>query len=475
MFAPKAEKSAKRRLLTDAELRALGPGETATESLPGRGTGSIYFERRASGVLEGYYRRRDAGKAQKLKLGAYRTTHRATGLTLTEMREKARELARIAADHGDVKAYMSVQRAQAEALELARQRQCSEAERLSNLEAARGSLADLFRDYIDNRRGAVRESQIIELERVLRVELEGAQPTIAAMKARDVRADHLRSILLPIWDRGSKGMADKMRAYLHAAFQYGLAAEHSLARTSRKSFALELNPAAMLPKEHKPLPGKRALSDTELELFWRTVTNTEGIGPIMARLLQFVIATGGQRIDQIAREPWSSYDLKARTLRLIDAKGRGGLRREHLVPLTDRALAILNEVAQLNHSYEWPWTTTGKKPVATSSPVHAVADWLRSKHALLGGAGNDAVRVPHFTPRDLRRTCTQLMQRHRVEDRLSDLLQSHGQVGVVGQHYRNNPEAYLPEKWRAIDAFDRALTKVLKSRHTLLNVVQLVR
>lgn len=465
---PKA--SSRRRLLTDAELKAMSAGETATESLPGRGSGSIYFERRASGAIEAYYRRRDGGKAQKSKLGVYRLTHRSVGLTLAELRDKARDLARIAAEHGDVKAYLAEQDAQAEIQKAERQRLLAEAERRQQIEVARGSLADLFRDYIDSRRGAVRDSQITELERVLRVELEEKNPVVAEMKARDVRPDHIRSILLPIWDRGSKGMADKVRAYLHAAFQYGLTAEHSLARTSRKSFALEMNPAAMLPKEHKSQPGRRALTDPELRQFWQTITETEGVGPIMARLFQFVIATGGQRIDQIAREPWASYDLEARTLRLIDAKGRGGVRREHLVPLTDRALAILAEVHRVNGNSAWPWTTTGKKPITVTSPVHAVADWLRSKHAAI-----NEQRIPHFTPRDLRRTCTQLMQRHGVDDRLSDLLQSHGQTGVVGQHYRNSPEAYLPEKRRAIDAFEGALSEVLAGRVAPSKVVPLER
>ncbi|GAB3376303.1 site-specific integrase [Azotobacter armeniacus] len=67
-----------------------------------------------------------------------------------------------------------------------------------------------------------------------------------------------------------------------------------------------------------------------------------------------------------------------------------------------------------------------------------------------------------FSPRDLRRTCAQLMQRHGVSNDLSDLLQAHGQTGVVGKHYRNNPEAALPEKRRAIELFDKALAMVLR-------------
>ncbi|MNT95678.1 hypothetical protein D3C72_2376010 [compost metagenome] len=56
------------------------------------------------------------------------------------------------------------------------------------------------------------------------------------------------------------------------------------------------------------------------------------------------------------------------------------------------------------------------------------------------------------------------MQRNGVEDRLSDLLQSHGVSGVVADHYRNNPAAYLPEKLKAVELFDNALEKILYAK-----------
>jgi integrase len=432
-----------------------GPGKL-TESLPGRGAGALVFKRQSESPPTAFYRFRRDGKDVLVKIGVFQIGTRSAGLTLPQIRERAWELAKVATEHGDVKAHLAFLERKAEVEKQAGVEALAEKACIQSIEAARGSLSDLFRDYIDSRRGAVRESQVAELERVLRVELEEANPGVADMKARDVRPGHIRQILLPIWDRGSKGMADKVRAYLHAAYQYGLTAEHSLSRTSRKSFALELNPVALLPKEHKSIAQTRVLSDAELKHFWQTITQTDEVGPVMGRLLKFVIATGGQRIDQVSREPWTSYDSEKRTIRLIDAKGRGGVRRVHLIPLSDRAIELIDEVEPLTGRHDFIWTTTGKKPIATTSPSHAVRDWLGSKHGKINGE-----QIPHFTPRDLRRTCAQLMQRHGVENQVSDLLQSHGQTGVVGQHYRNNPEAYLPEKLKAMAGFDAALRAVL--------------
>lgn len=70
-------------------------------------------------------------------------------------------------------------------------------------------------------------------------------------------------------------------------------------------------------------------------------------------------------------------------------------------------------------------------------------------------------RVEPFTPRDLRRTAKQIMQRAGIEPHLRDLLQDHNQSGIANKHYANNPDAALPDKWRAIAAYDQALAIIL--------------
>ncbi|WP_349568449.1 tyrosine-type recombinase/integrase [Azotobacter salinestris] len=450
---------ARRTLMTEMEAYAVRTRKS--EPVGSRGKGTLLLERKASGAIMAYYRERTPTSDSRLPLGTLARKPRPSTdeRTLSELRAEALRVATAVAEAGSLAYYLEQKAAAAESVAAEQ----VERQRLAEIEASRGTFADLFRDYIDSRRGKVREDQIAEFERILRVELEGKFPSILALKARDVRPDHIRQLLEPIWERDAKRQASKVRSFLRAAFQFGLTAEHSLGRTSRKTFSLSANPvdAVLVPDESKP--GIRSLSDAELRQFWSTIESTEGVGPVMAQLFKFVIATGGQRIEQVAREPWSSYDLEARTLRLIDAKGRGGIRRDHLVPLTDRALAILAGVRRLNavlrtdgEVCKWPWTSTGQQPFVTTSFAHATADWCRSEHAFVGGEP-----VERFTPRDLRRTCAQLMQRYGIDDRLSDLLQSHGQTGIVGQHYRNNPEAYLPEKRRAIDLFDKALEKVL--------------
>ncbi|PYY69163.1 integrase [Pseudomonas jessenii] len=458
------------KTVNDQKVRGMTPDcSPLVESLPGRGTGALVFKRVNDGSPVCYYRYHLAGKQVLIKLGVYRRTAREVGFTLSELRDQAAALAQIAKAHGDVKAYLAKQEADAEASRIENERavdaerlkaeeEARERQHLAEIEASRGTFGELFLDYIESLREKATAGVVKELERLYQTNMVAPHPSIMAMKARDIRPDHILAILNPIWDRGAKIQARRMRSYLSAAFSHGLRAENSVGRSSAKSYNLESNPATVIAVEQASVPVTRALSDAELSKFWGTLETTEGVGPVMALLFKFVIATGGQRIFNICQTTWDDYDLEARTVSLIHRKGRGGqtMSRPHLVPLTERALAILERVKEINGCHPWPWTTTGKQHIVVSSPTHAVAKWLKSEHAVIDGK-----QTPSFSPRDLRRTCTQLMQRYGISDQLSDLLQAHGQTGVANKHYRNNPEAALPEKQRAIGLFEHALAKVL--------------
>lgn len=471
-MAESSGKASSRKFLTDVELKALKPGQTATDSLPGRGSGSILFDCRASGAVEAYYRRRDEGGQQKIKLGVFKKTPKSPGLSLTELREQAVRYAKIAAEHGDIKAYLARCAAEEEVEQAERQRQLHEQQRLAAIEASKGTLSELFRDYIeDRRRDGVSAAQIKEFERVLSKDLEGEKVVavskegqeerldIMNMKAKDVRPEHVNLLLKPIWGRGARRQAGKVRSFLVAAFNFGLKAEHHIDRSSTKSYGLQMNPADPVTVPNTSKPGERALTDKELRQFWHTITKVDSVGAIMARVFHFAFATAGQRPLQFIREPWTSYNFQKKYLKIIDSKGRGSKKRAHFVPLSRRALQVLEQVRALQPpGAVYPWSVGGQKPIHASSLSHAVSEWLATDHAKMNGQP-----IPKFSPRDIRRTCTQFMQRNGIKDFDSDALQSHGQTGVVVTHYRNNPEAKLPQMRPTMEAFDAALSRLLDS------------
>ena len=465
-------KTAARKHLTDIAIKALRPGKSATDPLPGRSSGSLLFKCRASGAVEAYYRSRDHGLDQLIKLGVYKKTPKNSGLSLAELRELAAGYSRIAAEHGDIKAYLVRCAAEEEVEQAERQRQLHEQQRLAAIEASKGTLSELFRDYIeDRRRDGVSAAQIKEFERVLSKDLEGEKVVavskegqeerldIMNMKAKDVRPEHVNLLLKPIWDRGAGRQTGKVRSFLVAAFNFGLKAEHHIDRSSAKSYGLQMNPADPVTVPNTSKPGERALTDKELKQFWYTITKVDSVGAIMARVFHFAFATAGQRPLQFIREPWTSYNFQKKYLKIIDSKGRGSKKRAHFVPLSSRALQVLEQVRALQSpGAVYPWSVGGQKPIHASSLSHAVSEWFATEHAKLDGQP-----VQKFTPRDIRRTCTQFMQRNGIKDFDSDALQSHGQTGVVVTHYRNNPEAKLPQMRPTMEAFDAALSRLLDS------------
>jgi integrase len=386
------------------------------------------------------------------------------------------------------------------------------AQHVRAVDAQRGSFADLLEEYIAHRaegtasRAAVGARQLYDWRRTL-ANLKAQAPALLAANARDIQGMHIVSLLAPIYGRGTErpktgrgskgrrskggapGAAAKVQSFLRAAFAYGSGAELSVARAARafgaplpdsaepatvKAYGLTLNPVANIQREEKSKAGTRALSAAELRQFWWSIDQLPAteVSPAVASLLRFAIASGGQRAHQLAREPWQSYDTGKGLVTLTDRKGRGGVVRAHLVPMTSRMAGILKAVRNSSdHAKEsrpastkdaaksasnYPWANSKGEPIRVDAPAKAIRHWLASEHAFI-----DGVPIAPFMPRDLRRTCTQLMQAAGVPDIEADRLQSHGVAGVVRAHYRNNPEPYLPEKKRALDKFDALLGNIL--------------
>lgn len=431
--------------LTDKEVKSLQT--QVAEAVGGRGDGALVFKRRDSQTIEAYYQYFYEGKRQLLKLGRYGQ------VSLAECRAKAVELAAQRAEHPDLKGWLL----ESEQAQAAQQRK---AEQAAVAEAERGTLKDLLQDYVGSLTAAGTKS-VKEIARIIRVDFVEKNPDIVAMKARDVEPAHALELLAPIWERGAKTQYNRARTYLHAAYQYGLQAEYDIARKSRKTFGLVHNPVAAIRKQPEgETAHERALTDAELKHFWDKCIKAQKVGELSTLLLQFVIATGGQRPYRLIVAPWSDYDMEARTVRTASLKGRGKA-RVHLIPLTDRAIQILHRVKEISGRHPWPWCFTGEGPIAISTPRNAVLRFCTDEAAIMDKETGQRVQL--FTPRDLRRTAKQIMQRAGIEPYLRDLLQDHNQGGIANKHYANNPDAALPDKWRAINAYEAALSDILKT------------
>jgi integrase len=57
---------------------------------------------------------------------------------------------------------------------------------------------------------------------------------------------------------------------------------------------------------------------------------------------------GGQRATQLLRVCWEDYDAVPKRITLRDPKGRGGVVREHVLPVSENVAAIIESISRDN-------------------------------------------------------------------------------------------------------------------------------
>jgi len=458
-----------RHSVTVFELNALGPGDSLTVHMTGKGAGAVLFKA-GKKAITAYFRQRVGQKDQLIKIGKIGRLEPKNKneeiATLKAVMREAERLYALAASVKDVKAQLedeSISRA----LEAERKKsELAELQRQQAIHNARGTLADLVQSYID--RGGKQESMRAEIQRVLDSDIKRDNPDIAAKKARDVTPEDIVTILRKVYVRGSKSMANKVRTYLHAAFSNGLNNRNSYTDNKTKhpkAFELVDNPVKLIPKDFSEAAGERALSNAEIRQFYNTIDKTKGVSERMGLLFKLNIQLGGQRILQLARAPWESYDFERGVVTLLDLKGRPPKNAEakkpkiHILPITKAASALVVRLQELSEGFEYPFSDNGTAPYTVSSFAHATRAWLKSENSKI-----DGVQIPHFTPKDLRRTCNQMLVSMGITINEANILQSHGLSGMVMRHYLNHPELFVADKEKALSGFEKKLGKILKNK-----------
>jgi integrase len=217
---------------------------------------------------------------------------------------------------------------------------------------------------------------------------------------------------------------------------------------------------APLPEGHD-----RHLSVAELQRFWHALDQVDAVPRTFIR---FNLCLGGQRAVQLLRASWPAYDFANSTVLLRDGKGRGGIARDHLVPLTKMALDILQPLRVENAQASGPFVARGEQSLHPSTVSKVVTEvWGRlAAEDVQKEIGNP---IPKFAFRDLRRTCETQLASLGVNLETRAQLLSHGRSGVQAKHYDRH--TYLAEKRRALRKWAQHLTRVIDSKPAQLVVL----
>lgn len=297
-------------------------------------------------------RARIGNKRRDIGLGGY------PDVTLSQARTKARNLREQISGGADP---IAERRAARQALE------ATQAKRLTFAEAARRKHAAIESEF---RNAKHRKDWLSSLER-------HAFPTIGELDVADIGRTHIMAVLEPIWHTKTE-TATRVRQRLENVLAWATVSGYregaNPAEWKGNLSALLAQPSKVRKRNHYP-----ALPWQQMPSFMAALAQRKGIA---TRALEFTILTAA-RSSEIRGMKWAEVDLKAATWTVPDERIKAG--KEHIVPLSSAALAILNTQPRMADSeYVFPAARGG---MVSDMSLTAVVRRLHNADVKAGGKG----------------------------------------------------------------------------------------
>ncbi|MBK2093745.1 integrase arm-type DNA-binding domain-containing protein [Francisella philomiragia] len=168
-------------------------------------------------------------------------------------------------------------------------------------------------------------------------------PTLGKMPISEITHTHITETLKPIWTQ-IHDTSTKLRSYISNIFDFAIASSlyNELNPTPSKKQIEVLLPSGKLTQKINHHP---ALPYNQLPNFIKDLKAEDSI-PSLA--LEFAILTAS-RFGQIAKASWDQFDFK-KNVWIIPAeimKGSASKAKPHTIPLSKRAIDVLNKVKKL--------------------------------------------------------------------------------------------------------------------------------
>ena len=397
-------------MFTEKQIRSLKPEPgreyVMSDGRAARGEGVLLLKVRANGTKEFYYQWHVQGKKKLRKLGAW------PELGLSEARAK-------------------VKNASPEA-------ECD------------GTLQNLIDSYVAKLE-AEGAASVGNVRWALKKYVSDPFPHLARRDAAAIEPGDIRDILAKMIGNGVTTYCNRVRSQLHAAYQHGLSQEFNPRSYGEVSvrFGLKFNPVASVPvQEDWERAGQRVLSQDEIATLWNLLPDQLSL--VTAELIKFLIASGGQRPEQVVASDRTMYHKDHYLVR--SRKGVEGEREIHVVPLNVLSSACLERLDGISKDDSYPFSGRYDNSSINVQSLSRAVTKLYQRHV-------DKFDGP-FTLRDLRRTCKTLMGVAGLSKELRDRIQGHAFNDVSSKHYDRYD--YLKEKREGLRQWATWLVKVAK-------------
>ncbi|MBR9789005.1 MULTISPECIES: tyrosine-type recombinase/integrase [Vibrio] len=420
--------------ITQKEILALKPQKNAYYKFDDdrtKGAGRLGVKVQSSGNKSFVFRYYRDGKRAFILLGRF------PELSLVKAREAAKKLGALVVQGLDPKYEL-------EAIQKAKEVTKKE-------EAEKGNIEQLFFSYTSQMKKDGKRTY----ETVLKSLKKEVYPYLSPKtKACDVSTQDIKLILSKMIQRGAATQSNRVRSYLHAAFNHGLTHENDPANfVDGAKFSLTSNPVSAIPKQRSAeRAGKHYLTYDELKtLTYDMEFDLEGVraGPTIRNLILLCVHTGGQRPYELAASQWSAINWAEKTLLVTEHLSKN--KKAHIIPLTETAIKVLKsqKIVSRGSSFIFPHHKTDTH-IRLDSLSQAVARYRE-----------DHPNVSYFVARDIRRTSKTLMGELGISKLVRDRLQNHALSDVSSKHY--DMYEYLPEKKDALEAWEKKLSSLCKN------------
>lgn len=258
--------------------------------------------------------------------------------------------------------------------------------------------------------------------------------------------DMAREIIFRVYNRGAKEQARLVRSTLMSLLKFAIDFDNSPEQFKKPNlYDIKTNFIRDINFETPKNVGQRWLTEQEIKLVWCA----DDLPFYTQQYVKLALALGGQRINEVYGSYIHEYDFEQKVLTIPKERIKVKARGDHIVPLSDTAIQIVQELAQLKgkNGQLFPHRDHPDQVAHVSTIRMALLRWC-DKHG-----------IERFAPRDLRRTCKTLMGKAGITKVDRDILQQHSQFDVSSVHYDRYD--YLNEKVTSIKAWESFLLSTI--------------
>lgn len=283
-----------------------------------------------------------------------------------------------------------------------------------------------------------------EIERALKSEIV---PRWGKRKLTDIKRRDLVLVMDDIKERGAPVMANRVMAYTRKMFSWAI-----------DRAVLEVHPFLMMKRPNKETTRERVLSESEIKAFWHNLDDCK-MSDKIKRALKLILVTGqrpgeivGIHRNEINGDWWEIPSERSKN------------KQAHRVFLTSTAKQLIGDAtgfifespvhpanplespANPGKAYEVRTMTSDIKANLPHTPESKVVDNLK---------------IPHFTPHDLRRTAATQWAKMEISGDMIDRLQNHITKQKQGVGHIYNRYSYNKEKQMEMEKWERKLMSII--------------